>query len=130
MNAVDLIAKKRDGGELNDEEIKFIVEGYTRGSIPDYQASAWCMAMFFQGMNHAEVTALTLHMAHSGDMLDLHTIAPFVVDKTREIEIVNTAKRELEDLRARFSEMARGLDPVLRLKRMRGFETPQIQFWP
>lgn len=57
-------------------------------------------------------------------------IAPFVVDKTREIEIVNTAKRELEDLRARFSEMARGLDPVLRLKRMRGFETPQIQFWP
>lgn len=57
------------------------VEGYTRGEIPDYQASAWCMAVLLQGMTHAEVTALTLHIAHSGDSLDLHPIAPFVLDK-------------------------------------------------
>jgi pyrimidine-nucleoside phosphorylase len=81
MYAVDIIAKKRDGEELTDEEIKFFVEGYTRGEIPDYQASAWCMAVFLQGMTHAEATALTMHMAHSGDTLDLHAIAPFVVDK-------------------------------------------------
>ncbi len=81
MRAVDIIAKKRDGKELTSEELKFLVEGYTRGDIPDYQASAWCMAVFFRGMTEAEVTALTLHMAHSGDTLDLHGIAPFVVDK-------------------------------------------------
>ena len=81
MNAVDIIAKKRDGKELTDEEIKFFVDGYTRGDIPDYQASAWCMAVYLRGMTHAEGTALTLHMAHSGDMLDLHAIAPIVVDK-------------------------------------------------
>jgi len=81
MNAVDIIAKKRDGKTLTDEEIKFFVEGYTRGDIPDYQASAWCMAVYLRGMSHQEATALTLHMAHSGDVLDLHRIAPFVVDK-------------------------------------------------
>jgi len=81
MLAVDIIAKKRDGLELTGEELKFFVEGYTRGNIPDYQASAWCMAVLLRGMTHAEATALTLHMARSGDMLDLHGIAPFVVDK-------------------------------------------------
>jgi pyrimidine-nucleoside phosphorylase len=81
MRAVDIIAKKRDGEELTDGELKFFVEGYTRGDIPDYQASAFCMAVLLRGMTHAEVTALTLHMAHSGDTLDLHSIAPFVVDK-------------------------------------------------
>jgi pyrimidine-nucleoside phosphorylase len=81
MRAVDIIAKKRDGQTLTEEEIKFFVEGYTGGKIPDYQASAWCMAVFLQGMSNAEATALTLHMAHSGDVLDLHHIAPFVVDK-------------------------------------------------
>jgi pyrimidine-nucleoside phosphorylase len=81
MQTVDIIAKKRDGLELTSEELKFLVEGYTRGNIPDYQASAWCMAVFLRGMTEAEVTALTLHMAHSGDVLDLHGIAPFVVDK-------------------------------------------------
>ena len=81
MNPVDIIARKRDGEELTDEELKFFVDGYTRGDIPDYQASAWCMAVFFQGMTPAEVTSFTLHMAHSGDVLDLHAIAPFVVDK-------------------------------------------------
>lgn len=81
MQTVDIIAKKRDGLELTSDELKFIVDGYTRGDIPDYQASAWCMAVFLQGMTEAEVTALTLHMARSGDVLDLHGIAPLVVDK-------------------------------------------------
>ncbi|MCJ7703624.1 MAG: hypothetical protein MUO62_18740, partial [Anaerolineales bacterium] len=81
MNIVDIIAKKRDGEALTDNEIKFFVEGYTRGDIPDYQASAWCMATYFQGMTNEEATAFTMHIAHSGDMLDLHSIAPIVVDK-------------------------------------------------
>jgi pyrimidine-nucleoside phosphorylase len=81
MLAVDIIAKKRDGLELTGEELRFFVEGYTRGDIPDYQASAWCMAVLLRGMTQVEATALTLHMAQSGDTLDLHNIAPFVVDK-------------------------------------------------
>ncbi len=81
MRAVDIIAKKRDKQELTGEEIKFFVTGYTRGDIPDYQASAWCMAVLLNGMTEAEATAYTLAMAHSGDILDLHHIAPFVVDK-------------------------------------------------
>lgn len=81
MRAVDIIAKKRDGLELSSDELKFFVEGYTRGEVPDYQASAWCMAVVLNGMTEAEATAYTLHMAHSGDTLDLHQIAPFVVDK-------------------------------------------------
>lgn len=81
MRATDIIAKKRDGLELTGEEIKFFVEGYTNGSIPDYQASAWCMAVLLKGMTDAEATAYTLEMARSGETLDLHHIAPFVVDK-------------------------------------------------
>ncbi len=81
MRAVDIIAKKRDRQELTGDELKFFVDGYTNGDIPDYQASAWCMAVLLNGMTEAEATAYTLHMAHSGDTLDLHHIAPFVVDK-------------------------------------------------
>jgi pyrimidine-nucleoside phosphorylase len=81
MRAADIIVKKRDGGELTAEEIQFFIQGYTRGDIPDYQAAAWCMAVLLRGMTHREATDLTLAMAHSGDMLDLHAIAPFVVDK-------------------------------------------------
>jgi pyrimidine-nucleoside phosphorylase len=81
MRAVDIIIKKRDGQELTSKELKFFVHGYTNGDIPDYQASAWCMAVVLNGMSEAEATAYTLHMAHSGDTLDLHPIAPFVVDK-------------------------------------------------
>jgi pyrimidine-nucleoside phosphorylase len=81
MQATDIIAKKRDKQELTSDELKFFVEGYTNGDIPDYQASAWCMAVLLNGMSEAEATAYTLHMAHSGDTLDLHGIAPFVVDK-------------------------------------------------
>ncbi len=81
MRAVDIIAKKRDGGELTAEEIQFFIQGYTRGDIPDYQAAAWCMAVMLRGMTHCEAIDLTMAMAHSGDTLDLHHIAPFVVDK-------------------------------------------------
>ena len=81
MRAVDIITKKRDGGELTAAEIDFFVQGFTRGEIPDYQAAAWLMAVFFQGMSGRESIELTLSMARSGEMLDLSGIAPFVVDK-------------------------------------------------
>jgi pyrimidine-nucleoside phosphorylase len=81
MHAVDVIAKKRDGGELSREEIEFFIQGYTRGEIPDYQAAAWLMAAYLHGMTDREIHDLTLAMAHSGDMLDLKDIVPFAVDK-------------------------------------------------
>lgn len=81
MRAVDIIAKKRDGGRLSSEEIRWFVEGYVRGDIPDYQAAAWCMAVLFRGMTPEETAVLTEVMAHSGEVLDLHHIAPRVVDK-------------------------------------------------
>jgi len=81
MRAVDIIEKKRDGHELAREEIEFFVGGYTHGDIPDYQAAAWCMAVLLRGMTARETTDLTLAMAHSGKVLDLHDVAPFVVDK-------------------------------------------------
>ncbi|HHH40409.1 MAG TPA: thymidine phosphorylase, partial [Chloroflexi bacterium] len=79
--AVDIIAKKRDGGELTREELHFFIQGYTRGDIPDYQAAAWLMAVYLRGMSRRETVDLTLEMAHSGDILDLSDIAPVVVDK-------------------------------------------------
>ena len=81
MRMADIIEKKRDGGVLTKDEIEFFIGGYTRGDIPDYQAAAWCMAVFFRGMTARETADLTLAMARSGDMLDLHDIAPIVVDK-------------------------------------------------
>jgi len=71
MHAIDVIAKKRDGGELSQEEIEFFIQGYTRGEIPDYQAAAWLMAVYLHGMTDRETHDLTLAMARSGDMLDL-----------------------------------------------------------
>jgi pyrimidine-nucleoside phosphorylase len=81
MHATEIIAKKRDGGELSQEEIEFFIQGYTRGDIPDYQASAWLMAVYLQGMSEYETRNLTLAMAHSGDTLDLKDVVPFAVDK-------------------------------------------------
>ena len=81
MRAVDIIEKKRDGKELSRDEIAFFVQGYTRGEVPDYQAAAWLMAVYFQGMSRRETADLTLAMAHSGDLLDLSQIAPNAVDK-------------------------------------------------
>ncbi|HHS98253.1 MAG TPA: thymidine phosphorylase, partial [Chloroflexi bacterium] len=81
MRAVDIIIKKRDGNELTTEEIRFFVQGYTEGTIPDYQAAAWLMAVFLRGMTDRETEDLTMAMAYSGDILDLKDVAPFVVDK-------------------------------------------------
>lgn len=81
MRMYDVIMKKRNGGELSAEEIKFFVEGYTRGDIPDYQVSALMMAIYFQGMTKAETHALTMAMADSGDTLDLSGIHGIKVDK-------------------------------------------------
>lgn len=78
---VDLIAKKRDGHELTTEEIQFIIDGYTKGEIPDYQISAWLMAIFFQGMTEKERTDLTMAMAQSGEQADLGSIEGIKVDK-------------------------------------------------
>lgn len=81
MRMYDIIMKKRNGGELSDEEIKFFVKGYTTGEIPDYQVSALMMAVYFRKMTKAETHALTMAMANSGDMLDLSKIAGIKVDK-------------------------------------------------
>ena len=81
MRAVDIIIKKRDRQELTTEEIKFFIEGYTRGDIPDYQAAAWAMAVLLNGMTPRETTDLTLAMAHSGDVLDLSDVVEIALDK-------------------------------------------------
>ncbi len=81
MRAVDIIIKKRDHFELTKEEIDFFISRFTHGEIPDYQASAWAMAVLLNKMTANETTNLTLAMAHSGDLLDLSSIAPIVVDK-------------------------------------------------
>lgn len=81
MRAVDIIIKKRDHHELTREEIDYFVQGYTNGDIPDYQASAWAMAILLNGMTPRETTDLTLALAHSGEILDLRNVAPNAVDK-------------------------------------------------
>ena len=81
MRAVDIIIKKRDHLELSTQEIQFFIQGYTRDTIPDYQAAAFAMAVLLNGMSDREITDLTLAMADSGDRLDLSGIAPVVVDK-------------------------------------------------
>lgn len=81
MRAVDIIQKKRDGGELSREEISFLIQGYSKGEVPDYQLSAWAMAVYFQGMNARETGDLTMEMAMSGDQVDLSPIAGIKVDK-------------------------------------------------
>lgn len=81
MRTVDLIHKKRHGGELSTEEIRFLIEGFTAGNIPDYQMSAWAMAVCFQGMSARETADLTMAMAESGDQADLSGIQGIKVDK-------------------------------------------------
>ena len=81
MRMVDIIASKRNGNELTDEEISFFVNGYTKGEIPDYQVSALMMAIYFRGMNERETLTLTNVMADSGDKLDLSAINGIKVDK-------------------------------------------------
>ncbi|WP_154838223.1 pyrimidine-nucleoside phosphorylase [Staphylococcus sp. Marseille-Q1834] len=81
MRMVDIIEKKRDGKALTKEEIEFFVEGYTKGDIPDYQASSLAMAIYFQDMDDEERAALTMAMVNSGDVIDLSQINGVKVDK-------------------------------------------------
>jgi pyrimidine-nucleoside phosphorylase len=81
FRAIDVIRKKRDGAELSPEEIRGLVDAYTNGAIPDYQVSAWLMAVVLRGMTRAETAALTDSMLHSGEVLDLSSLKPKKVDK-------------------------------------------------
>ncbi len=81
MRATDIIEKKRDGGDLTTEEIRWFVQGYTAGDIPDYQAAAWLMAIFIRGMSRRETLDLTISMAESGEQLDLSPVIDYAVDK-------------------------------------------------
>jgi pyrimidine-nucleoside phosphorylase len=81
MRVVDLIRKKRDSGELSREEIDFLVSGYTRGEIPDYQMAAWLMAVWIRGLNRSELAALTEVMLYSGEVLNHSEIRGMKVDK-------------------------------------------------
>jgi pyrimidine-nucleoside phosphorylase len=81
MRVVDLIRKKRDAGELTREEIEFLIGGFTRGEIPDYQMAAWAMAVVLRGMTRAELAALTEVMLHSGEVLDFSDLRGPKVDK-------------------------------------------------
>jgi pyrimidine-nucleoside phosphorylase len=81
MRAVDIIRKKRDGGELSREEIQFLVDGATHDSVPDYQLAAWLMAVVWRGMSAGELAALTEAMLHSGEVIDFSDVAGAKVDK-------------------------------------------------
>ena len=81
MNAVEIIVKKRDGKPLSREEIKFFIDGYTAGKIPDYQASALAMAILCRGINDRETADLTMAIAESGEVLSLDGVVDIAVDK-------------------------------------------------
>ncbi|MBS3751967.1 MAG: thymidine phosphorylase [Anaerolineales bacterium] len=81
MRAIDIIIKKREKKELTEEEIRFFINGFTAGEIPDYQAAAWAMAVLLNGMTPRETKDLTMVMVESGDILDLSEVAPNAVDK-------------------------------------------------
>jgi pyrimidine-nucleoside phosphorylase len=81
MRVVDLIRRKRDAAELLPEEIRYLIDGYTRGDIPDYQMSAWLMAAYLRGLNGAETAALTEAMLYSGQVLDFSDVPGRKVDK-------------------------------------------------
>ena len=81
MRAVDLIQKKRDGQELTTAEIKWLVEGYVAGTVPDYQMSAFAMAVYFKGMTTREISDLTMNMVKTGQEFDLSAIEGVKVDK-------------------------------------------------
>ena len=81
MRMYDVISKKRNGGELTKEEMTYLIEGYVKGEIPDYQMSAFLMAVYFQGMTKEETAVMTDLVAKSGDMVDLSSIEGIKVDK-------------------------------------------------
>ena len=98
MRTVDLIHRKRDGEELSAEEIAYVVDGYTNGTIPDYQASAFLMAVFFSGMTDREVSALTERMTQSGERVDLSSIPGLKVDK--QLRVIGANRRPIRNLYA------------------------------
>ncbi len=81
LDAIAIIEKKRDGQSLADEEIRYFVEGFTKDTIPDYQAAAFCMAVFINSMSKRETATLTMALAQSGEMLDLTNVIGFTLDK-------------------------------------------------
>ena len=81
MRPIDLIRKKRDGGELSSDEIQFLIQAYTRDEIPDYQMAAWLMAVVIRGMTRGELSALTAAMLNSGETIDLSDLPGTKVDK-------------------------------------------------
>ena len=83
MRMFDIIAKKRDGERISPQEMEFFIKGYTEGSIPDYQAAAFLMAVYLKGLDNDETAELTRLMAESGEKLDLSAI--------RELKSINTA---------------------------------------
>jgi len=132
MRTAELIQKKRDGGRLCREELEFLVSGYVRGEIPDYQMAAWAMAVFFQGMDAEETADLTLIMANSGDTLDLSAIKGFKADKHSTGGVADTTTLVLAPLVAstgvRVAKMSgRGLGhtggTVDKLESIPGFKT-------
>lgn len=132
MRTAELIEKKRDGGRLSREELEFLVSGYVRGEIPDYQMAAWAMAVFFQGMDAEETADLTLIMANSGDTLDLSAIKGFKADKHSTGGVADTTTLVLAPLVAstgvRVAKMSgRGLGhtggTVDKLESIPGFKT-------
>lgn len=132
MRTAELIQKKRDGGRLSCEELEFLVSGYVRGEIPDYQMAAWAMAVFFQGMDAEETADLTLIMANSGDTLDLSAIKGFKADKHSTGGVADTTTLVLAPLVAstgvRVAKMSgRGLGhtggTVDKLESIPGFKT-------
>ncbi len=81
MHALEVIGRKRDGGEHSADEIRFLLDGYLRGAVPDYQMAAWLMAVCIRGMSRAETLELTRVMVDSGEVLDLSSIPGTKVDK-------------------------------------------------
>ena len=104
MRMVDLIEKKRDGGVLTDDEIRFIIKGFTDGSIPDYQMSAFAMTVFYKGMTDHETAVLTDAMMRSGDTVDLsrfHRRRRRQDDADRCTDRVEPRRQDGQDVRPR-----------------------------
>jgi thymidine phosphorylase len=81
FDAVDLVRTKRDGGELTDDEIRWLINAYVAGAVPDEQVSAWLMAVYFQGMSPRELACLTSAIVASGEVMDLSGLSRPSVDK-------------------------------------------------